>query len=271
MPYLILSLVTPPGKHILGRDRTSGHPASATKRVSVPDNDTACNSEATVQLFALEVPSSVLIGVDVHYREWSLNLPQRPGNYPGLHLLEPSPNDAIRAYVPLQDQAPKHQLAMWDKPGARMLHTAHEGAILNSVVAVVDLDHCFETTRSGTFTTVTVSFVRTSLRNVRLVKVDSEGHDLAVARGFEVLLQPESIDLVQLEYNLRWQDSISFLLDTSETVQHHGYSADKAVPLGNAVSAPWQPRHEKFVENNCLTSARPGAKSHYRPALGSVA
>lgn len=222
-------------------------------------NEIATNGETIVQQFALQTPAPVVIDVGAHYGEWSLSLLDQPGYRPVLHLLEPSAHSADRARAALGSHATVHQLAASDRAGAGILHIVHEGAGSNSVVAFTDARRPSGETEPIVFTTVNEFCTRENLRHVRLLKVDAEGHDLSVLRGAEIMLGNQSIDLVQFEYNLRWIDSRSFLLDAFELLQDRGYLVGKVTARGIEAYPRWHPELEKFVEGNYLAYLAKGA------------
>src|SRR4029453_2163142 len=70
------------------------------------------------------------------------------------------------------------------------------------------------------------------VQRIDLLKIDAEGHDLAVLRGGAKLLRNHSIDVVQFEYNWRWIDSRAFLKDAFDLLAPSGYGIGKVTPKG---------------------------------------
>ena len=88
------------------------------------------------------------------------------------------------------------------------------------------------------------------LDHITLVKIDTEGHDLAVLRGAQALLEQRRISVVQFEYNHRWVYSRSFLCDAFDLLRPLGYCLGKLTPLGVEFYPGWDPDLETFVEGN---------------------
>lgn len=88
------------------------------------------------------------------------------------------------------------------------------------------------------------------LDDIALVKIDTEGHDLAVLRGAVPLLSAGRIAAIQFEYNHRWVFARAFLRDAFELLQPAGYRLGKLTPLGVEFYPGWDPELESFVEGN---------------------
>lgn len=88
------------------------------------------------------------------------------------------------------------------------------------------------------------------LDDIALVKIDTEGHDLAVLRGAVPLLSAGRIAAIQFEYNHRWVFARAFLRDAFELLQSAGYRLGKLTPLGVEFYPGWDPELESFVEGN---------------------
>ena len=65
-----------------------------------------------------------------------------------------------------------------------------------------------------------------------LVKIDAEGHDLAVLRGAHTLLSEHRIAVAQFEYNHRWIFGRFYLRDAFEFLLPLGYRVGKLTPRG---------------------------------------
>ena len=85
-----------------------------------------------------------------------------------------------------------------------------------------------------------------------LVKIDAEGHDLAVLRGARALLAEHRIAVAQFEYNHRWILARFFLRDAFEFLLALGYQVGKLTPRGVEVYPGWDVDLETFVEGNYL-------------------
>jgi FkbM family methyltransferase len=87
---------------------------------------------------------------------------------------------------------------------------------------------------------------------IRLLKIDAEGHDLAVIKGAAEMLRRKAIDIIQFEYNQSWIEARSFLRDAFETVQTFGYELGKVTRRGVEFYQGWAVELETFVEGNYI-------------------
>jgi len=85
-----------------------------------------------------------------------------------------------------------------------------------------------------------------------LVKIDAEGHDLAVLRGARTLLAEHRIAVAQFEYNHRWILGRFYLRDAFEFLLALGYQVGKVTPRGVEFYPGWDADLETFVEGNYL-------------------
>ena len=223
-------------------------------------NDLRSNGERLVQRAARTYPDPVVLDVGAHFGEWSLSLLAAPGNVPKVHAFEPSAYSAARARAALDGVAEEHQLALSEHAGSMELIVVHEGAGSNSLVPFADAGRASGDREQVQVSTLDAFCAERDLRRVTLVKIDAEGHDLAVLRGAERMLAEHRVDLVQFEYNHRWIDARAFLLDTFVLLQRHGYALAKVTPTGVEVYPHWHSELETFREGNYLAylpAARP--------------
>jgi len=69
-----------------------------------------------------------------------------------------------------------------------------------------------------------------NITQVGLIKIDTEGHDLAVLKGFEGALQKKLINVVQFEYGKPNILSRALLYDFFKFFEGHGYLVGKIFP-----------------------------------------
>lgn len=253
MRHTVLTRLVHLAERPLGRRRLAQLARLVTMEVRLDTtNDITANGEAAVQQWALRRPAPVVLDVGAHFGEWSQALLSHPGGPPVLHAFEPSATTAARARDALGERATVHQLALSDQPGSGTLHVVHEGAGSNSVVAFTSGAADSNPDEEITLDTVDRFCAAQGLEQVTLLKVDAEGHDLAVLRGAREMLGRQAIDFVQFEYNSRWIDARSFLLDAFELLAPLGYRMGKVTPRGIETYPRWHPELEKFVEANYL-------------------
>jgi FkbM family methyltransferase len=216
------------------------------------ENDIAFNGEGIVQQIARRSVAPVVLDVGAHYGEWSDRLLGLPGNKPVLHAFEPSAYSAVRARETIGSRGTVHQLALSDRPGTGALLIVHEGAGSNSVVPFTDRERPSGRVEQITLSTVDDFCTDHHVAAVTLLKIDAEGHDLAVIRGAAGMLQSRAIEFIQFEYNLRWIDARVFLLDAFQLLQRYGYRLGKVTPRGIEIHDRWHHELERFVECNYL-------------------
>jgi FkbM family methyltransferase len=97
---------------------------------------------------------------------------------------------------------------------------------------------------------------RLSVARIDFMKIDVEGHELAVLRGGSSLFKEHRIGLVQFEYGGTYVDSRALLLDCFEFLTERGYLLYKIFP-GVLRSVPsYDERLESFRYSNWLAAPR---------------
>ena len=140
-------------------------------------------------------------------------------------------------------------MALSDRTGSSILYVTGLGGGSNSLHAPVVSTGAtsFEQVDIATLDDVADDM---GLDEIALLKVDTEGHDLAVLRGAERLFADHRILVAQFEYNHRWVLSRNFLRDAFELLQPKGYCMGKLTPKGVEFYSRWDPDLETFVEGN---------------------
>lgn len=248
-------------ERLVGRPRLAKAARLLTDEVRLDaGNVIGDNGEDIVQRAALTAEAPVVLDVGAHFGEWSLSLLDQPGRSPTLHAFEPSAYSWKRAAEAIGVLGTVHQAAMSDEPGTAELVIVHEGAGSNSLVPFTE-DRASGKTETITLSTVDTFCGEQGLDRVTLLKVDAEGHDLAVLRGARRMLERQAIDLTQFEYNARWIDSRRFLLDAFRLLEPCGYRLGKITPRGIETYDRWHPELETFREGNYLAYL-PGWAEH---------
>jgi hypothetical protein len=100
-----------------------------------------------------------------------------------------------------------------------------------------------------------------SLEKIDFIKIDTEGHELAVLQGGKQLIKSGRLPLIQFEFNEMNIVSKSVLKDFYALLQ--GYEFFRLMPNGLLPLGPYNSRNEIFVFQNILA-----VKSElYPPAL----
>jgi FkbM family methyltransferase len=167
-----------------------------------------------------------------------------------LHAFEPSAYTFARLSKALShDSVVLEQVALGDRTGVSTLHVIAPGAGTNSLHELPERPRDTATEQVDV-TTLDSYANRAGLGKIMLVKVDAEGHDLAVLRGAARLMADQRIFVAQFEYNQRWIYSRSFLRDVFEFVRPFGYHIGKLTSFGVEFYSGWDSDLETFVEGN---------------------
>ena len=240
-------------ERLAGRTRLAKFARLVTNEVRLDGaNDMSSNGESLIQRTALSVESPMVLDVGAHFGEWSQSLLDQLGNAPTIHAFEPSAETAAKAIANLSGRATVHHLALSDRIGEATLQIVHAGAGSNSMVPFTDRSRRMGQTENITLSTVDVFAEANDIEHITLLKIDAEGHDLAVIRGARSMLQGHRVELVQFEYNHRWIDSRVFLLDAFEELQASGYRVGKVTRRGVEIYEEWRSELETFREGNYL-------------------
>ncbi len=81
---------------------------------------------------------------------------------------------------------------------------------------------------------------------VHLLKIDTEGHEIAVLRGFQRMLSEQRVDFIQFEYGAAWADARALLVDAFDLLQPAGYQLAKLHPRGVVFFPQYDQREETF-------------------------
>ena len=90
---------------------------------------------------------------------------------------------------------------------------------------------------------------RTGIDHVRVVKVDTEGNDLAVLRGFAGALGSGRIDVIQFEHNEWAVPAGVHLADFYDLLDPLGYEIGRLFP-DFVQFRPWRPAYEREAAGN---------------------
>jgi FkbM family methyltransferase len=222
-------------------------------------NDPRNNGETGLQRWILPLapPGQTLRVLDVgaNVGEWSAAMlaaarEARRLEDLELHAFEPSFDTYARLTDGLKGQPVKLcRCALSDQSGRSVLHIALPGAGINSLHQLVGLASDGGTEEVSTTTLAQYAQLE-GLTDIALVKVDTEGHDMAVLRGARPLFAQQRIAVAQFEYNYRWVFARAFLLDAFELLEPLGYRIGKLTPGGVEFYPSWDSDLETFVEAN---------------------
>ncbi len=237
------------GLHILNRARGDGN-----------DNPATNGEYNLLHLLRGRFPSaSVFFDVGANVGDWSLTLATIQPPEARIYAFEPS----RATYRRLEEAAGKsaaggtvlpfnfalgdiHRTAelylSGELCGTNSLHVRHAEAVgLRQLATEV------VTVRRGD------DFCREhGITSIDFLKIDTEGHEIAVLQGFEQLLRKGGIQCLQFEYGATWADSRNLLLDAFDLLLPRGYRIGKIHSGGVEFFDAYDQRQETFFYANYL-------------------
>jgi FkbM family methyltransferase len=226
-------------------------------------NDMRTNGEECLQRWILDLfprdRKIHVLDVGANVGQWSaslLNIARREGRAKDLdlHSFEPSSYTFARLAKALESHRINlRQVALSERSGPSLLHVAGKAAPTNSLHLLPAMPPN-TTTENVVTTTLEEYAAEVGLNNIALVKIDTEGHDLAVLRGAGRLLTEQRIRVVQFEYNWRWIMARSFLYDAFKLLDLSGYRLGKLTPRGVEFYPQWDPDLETFAQGNYVAA-----------------
>lgn len=221
-------------------------------------NDMRTNGEALLQRWLIDLSPPGRIGVvDVgaNVGRWSASMIEVAGRAGrlgdlDLHAFEPSSYTFAHLSRAIGDRpVTLSRTALCERSGSAILHVIAPGAGINSL-------HEQPEARAGSTTEMVATstldeYARSvGLSSIGLLKIDTEGSDLAVLRGAGQLLAEKRIAIAQFEYNHRWVYARSYLRDVFDFLVPLGYRLGKITPRGIEFYPRWDTDLETFVEGN---------------------
>lgn len=97
---------------------------------------------------------------------------------------------------------------------------------------------------------------KNNIKHISMVKIDVEGHELEVLKGFGQYLKPDFIDLIQFEYGGANLDSGVTLRDIIYFLEDNDFIVCKIMKSGYLVQTSWDPTMENFVNRNFISVSK---------------
>lgn len=217
------------------------------------------NGESSLQQWVLDLskPGEAVRIVDVgaNVGQWSstmLTNARQAGRIEDLdlHAFEPAAYTFACLSEALDGEGVSlNRAALGDQACQSTLHVVGPGAGTNSLHKAPEMSATVMTEQVAT-TTLDIYSGRLGLDRLTLLKIDTEGNDLAVLCGAKKLFAEQRISVVQFEYNHRWIYARSFLRDAFDLLQPFGYRLGKLTPFGVEFYSHWDADLETFVEGN---------------------
>ena len=93
------------------------------------------------------------------------------------------------------------------------------------------------------------------VKRISFLKIDTEGHDLKVLKGFSEMISHGRVDVIQFEYNRLNIAVKAMLLDfyrlLNAELTTNGYAIGRIYPRGVHFK-PYQPSDENFIDGNIV-------------------
>lgn len=244
---------------LLGRDRAwrLGRALYMRARGEKATNAIALNGEAALIRRAIAAAEGesrvVLLDVGANLGEWSdaaLQAARDQGRDIDLHVLEPTPKAAQRLEDRFRSDAhvAVHRVALSAISGSARFAVFGDTAGTNSL----EFGPSAGAAEAIEVRTLTGSDFAAGMAigAIDLVKVDTEGHDCSVLRGFEPLLAERRIGAIQFEYNSHWLVAHNTLQDVFAIAERTGYRLGRVVAGGIEFIDCWNPECDRYFEDN---------------------
>jgi FkbM family methyltransferase len=204
----------------------------------------------------------IIFDVGANIGEWTaplLHIAEEQGSVEiSIHCFEQSPFTLSQLQSTLQEigngKIYLNNLGMGNVEESRELHITHDGAGTNSLYRrrLEGLDVSYDRSETIQITTVDAYCRKNNISHIDFLKVDVEGHELAVVQGAEGMLKNRAINYVQFEYGGCWIDSRTLFLDMYDFLTSFGYIIGKIMPNGIEFYYKYDQRLETFQMANFL-------------------
>lgn len=198
------------------------------------NDDAVTNGEYAVleQFIRSSKAPRIIFDVGANVGDWSRKFLSLAGAADSLIAFEPSPKtfQALESSLASDKRAQCINAALGEREGEAQLNVASDLSGTNSL-------HRRDFTGQSQTADVRIETgdafsARKGIERIDFLKLDTEGHELAVLAGFQSMLQRRAIPLIQFEYGGTWLDARITLADAFTLLQLHGYSIAKIYPRG---------------------------------------
>lgn len=219
-------------------------------------NDLANNPESNGEYWLLneivkEIPDhGLLLDVGANIGDWSLralSFAQRAGRHAAIHAFEPCAetrnilSDRLTGIADVEI----HPFALSATEGKADFFSNGAGSGTNS------LDESSGSVSERVELITLDSFVeKIGVDRISMLKIDTEGFDLAVLQGARQFLTDGKIELIQFEYNWRWLLNKASLLDVFGLIEDMPYRLGKLTGRSIEFYDAWHFEMDRFFENN---------------------
>jgi FkbM family methyltransferase len=224
-------------------------------------NDMRTNGELDLQRWLVGLSSAgqslCVVDVGANVGRWSASMLEAASNAGrlddlDLHAFEPSSYTFAQLSRAIGHRpVTLSQAALCARSGSAVLHVVAPGAGINSLHEQPEAGEESSTEMVSTGTLDEYAS-KAGLSSIELLKIDTEGSDLAVLRGASELLAERRIAIAQFEYNHRWVYARAYLRDVFDFLVPLGYCLGKVTPRGIEFYPRWCPELETFIEGNYI-------------------
>lgn len=260
--------------------------ALMNKALNNNNNDMKTNGELFLlsQILSFQTETDhefVVFDVGANVGQWTfslLNIAEAMGIIDGLtiHCFEPS----LSAFSHLQGALAKHRMVerihainfgLSNTPGNGQLWIEEESSGINTLYKrrLEGLDISYERSETVQMTTVDNYCLEKSISHIDFLKIDTEGHELAVVQGATNMLRKEAIGYIQFEYGGTWIDSRTLFVDMYDFITSFGLVIGKIMPREIEFYENYDQRLETFQLSNFLAcdSSRINHFKRIKPCL----
>lgn len=238
------------------------------------DGDAATNGEfALLTRFLQQSHETPRIAFDVgaNVGDWSRVFLKHAKPDDRLFAFEPSrtTSDRLRANVGGDARVTCVNSALSDHDGAATLHVAGAGLGTNSLHRRELADELNPHQRAELIDetiqlqTGDAFCAAHGIDRIDFLKIDTEGHELAVLKGFERMFLERRIGLAQFEYGGTWLDARIQLADAFAWIRGTGYQVAKIFPSGLMYLERYDQKLETFQYAN-FAAVRPESKGLWK-------
>lgn len=230
--------------------------AEAMRYLDAYRNEGDCRPEHNGELWLLKkfLPGAkVILDIGANAGDWT-RLARAHHPAPGsakFYAWEPFPATAAKLRATLGDTAEVIEAAASDHDGTAEIWISPCDSTLNSLHQRDTLEAALgipPAREKVTITTRTLdSFcAERGIAQIDFLKIDVEGHEVAVLRGFREGLRAGRARLIQMEYGGAWIDSRTFLHDLYRAFEGTPYTLHKLFPSWLQPQPKYDVREENF-------------------------
>ncbi len=203
---------------------------------------------------------------------WTLSA-RREFPHAVIHAIEPIAESVVilRAAIAHDPKVVVHPIALSDRTGVGSMGVDDRDRATATLVSVPPEAGAVAPARRRVSVPVTTGdrfLDEQAIAHIDLLKIDAEGHDLAVLRGFGEALHKQTIDVVQFEISGWNAVSRTWVGDFYDLLDGAGYVIGRVVP-GGAELLPYRSTLEDFSRTQNFVAVRSELPETVRAVTGA--